>query len=40
MDSGLKNVCNHAKEGQPIVYIRIKRLKPIRSRIEDLEIVV
>ncbi|HJW86625.1 MAG TPA: DUF5647 family protein [Candidatus Brocadiaceae bacterium] len=31
---------SHAEEGQPIVYIRIKRLKPIHSRIEDLEIVV
>jgi hypothetical protein len=31
---------SHVEEGQPIVYIRIKRLKPIHSRIEDLEIVV
>ncbi len=31
---------SHGEEGQPIVYIRIKRLKPIHSRIEELEIVV
>ena len=28
----------HAEEGQPIVYVRIKKLKPFRSRIEKLEL--
>jgi len=27
-----------AEKGQPIVYIRIKRIQPVRSRIEELEI--
>ncbi|MCC7210745.1 MAG: hypothetical protein IT451_02730 [Candidatus Brocadia sp.] len=29
---------SQAEEGQPIIYIMIKKLKPIRSRIEKLEI--
>ena len=29
---------SHAEKGQPIVYVRIKRIKPIRSRIEELEL--
>ena len=28
----------HSKEKQPIVCVRIKKIKPIRSRIEELEI--
>jgi hypothetical protein len=28
----------HAGEGQPIVYVRIHKLKPLRSRIERLEL--
>jgi hypothetical protein len=27
-----------AEKGQPIVYIRIKTIQPVRSRIEELEI--
>lgn len=27
-----------AEKGQPIVYVRIKRLGPIRSRIEEVEV--
>ena len=27
-----------AEKGQPIVYIRIKRIQPIRSRIQEMEI--
>jgi len=30
---------SHAEKGQPVVYVRIKRIKPIRSRIEELELV-
>lgn len=26
----------HAADGQPIVYVRIQKLKPLRSRIEKL----
>ncbi|MDI6891255.1 MAG: hypothetical protein QMC83_10035 [Thermodesulfovibrionales bacterium] len=29
---------SHAEKGQPVVYVRIKRIKPIRSRIEQLEL--
>jgi len=29
---------SHAEKGQPLVYVRIKRIKPIRSRIEELEL--
>jgi len=29
---------SQAEEGQSIIYIRIKKLRPIRSRIEKLEI--
>ena len=28
---------NHAEKDQPIVYVKIKRMRPIRSRIEELE---
>jgi len=28
----------HAEEGQPVVYVRIKKLKPLRSRIEKIEL--
>lgn len=28
----------HRKEDRPVVYIRIKKIKPIRSRIEELEV--
>ena len=28
----------HAEKGQPIVYVRIQKLKPLRSRIEKLEL--
>lgn len=27
-----------AEKGQPIVYVRIKRLSPIRSRIQEVEV--
>ena len=29
---------SHAEKGHPVIYIRIKRIKPIRSRIEELEL--
>jgi hypothetical protein len=28
----------HAEKGQPVIYVRIKKIKPIRSRIEELEL--
>ena len=28
----------HAADGQPIVYLHIRKLKPLRSRIEKLEL--
>jgi len=28
----------HAADGQPIVYVHIQKLKPLRSRIEKLEL--
>lgn len=28
----------HAEKGQPVVCVRIKRIKPISSRIEELEV--
>lgn len=31
---------SHAEKGQPIVYVRIKKIRPIRSRIEELEVAV
>lgn len=31
---------SQAEKGQPVVYIRIKKMRPIRSRIEELEIAV
>ena len=29
---------SHAEKGQPVICVRIKRIKPIRSRIEELEL--
>jgi hypothetical protein len=29
---------SHKREGHPVVYVRIKRLKPVRSRIEELDL--
>ncbi len=29
---------SHEKKGQPVIYVRIKRIKPVRSRIEELEL--
>ena len=29
---------DHAREDQPIVYVHIRKLKPLRSRIEKLEL--
>lgn len=29
---------NYAKEDRPIIYIKIKKIKPIHSRIEEVEI--
>ena len=29
---------SHAEKGQPVIYVRIKKIKPIRSRIEELEV--
>ena len=31
---------SQAEKGQPVVYIRIKKMRPIRSRIDELEIAV
>jgi len=31
---------SQAGKGQPVVYIRIKKMRPIRSRIDELEIAV
>ena len=28
----------HAEKDQPVIYVRIKKIKPIRSRIEELEV--
>jgi hypothetical protein len=28
----------HAEKGKDVIYVRIKRIKPIRSRIEELEL--
>ena len=28
----------HAEKSQPVIYVRIKKIKPIRSRIEELEL--
>lgn len=28
----------HAKKGQPVIRVRIKKIKPIRSRIEEIEV--
>jgi len=29
---------SHAENSQSVIYVRIKRIKPIRSRIEELEL--
>ena len=29
---------SHAEKGQSVIYVRIKRIKPVRSRIEELEL--
>jgi len=29
---------SHAEKGKDLIYVRIKRIKPIRSRIEELEL--
>ena len=29
---------SHEEKGQPVIYVRIKRIKPVRSRIEELEL--
>lgn len=29
---------SHKEEGHPVVYVRIKKIKPVRSRIEELEL--
>jgi hypothetical protein len=31
---------SHVEKGQPIVYVRIKKIRPILSRIEELEVAV
>ena len=31
---------SQAKEGQSIIYIRIKKMRPVRSRIEKMEIAM
>jgi len=28
---------SHAEKDQPIIYVKIKKMRPIRSRIEELE---
>jgi hypothetical protein len=34
----LKLAGSHQEEGRPVVYVRIKKIKPVRSRIEELEV--
>jgi len=34
----IKLVKGQGETGRPIIYIRIKKMKPIRSRIEELEL--
>ena len=34
----LKLAKSHAENGGPVIYVRIKKIKPIRSRIEELEL--
>jgi len=29
---------SHAEKGKDLIYVRIKRIKPIRSRIQELEV--
>ena len=33
-----KLAASHQEEERPVVYIRIKKIKPVRSRIEELEV--
>jgi hypothetical protein len=35
---GLRLGKSHAENGRQIIYVKIKRIRPIRSRIEELEI--
>ncbi|MCJ7785579.1 MAG: hypothetical protein MUP41_16735 [Desulfobacterales bacterium] len=35
---GLKLAEGHDEEDRSIVYVRIKKIKPVRSRIEELEV--
>ncbi|MBE9575061.1 MAG: hypothetical protein IMF20_08055 [Proteobacteria bacterium] len=35
---GIKLAKSHAENGRPVIYVRIKKMKPIRSRIEELEL--
>ena len=34
----LKLAKSHAENDRPLIYVRIKKIKPIRSRIEELEL--
>ena len=34
----LKLAESHAENGRPVIYVRIKKMKPISSRIEELEL--
>jgi len=29
---------SHVEKGQPLIYVSIKKIKPVRSRIEELEL--
>ena len=29
---------SHAEKGQPVIFVKIKKIRPISSRIEDLEL--
>jgi len=31
---------SYEKKGQPVVYIRVKKLRPVHSRIEELELAM
>jgi len=34
----LKLAKNHAENGSPVIYVRIKKMRPVRSRIQELEV--
>ena len=34
----LKLAKSHAGNGRPVIYIRIKKMRPVRSRIQELEV--